>query len=260
MSDATLADGVVFEGIVAADTIQQYVDTIGALVAECKLHIGDHGVRTSAVEAANVAMWLDTTLAPRAFESFECPGQATVGVNLERLDELLGGANSDDLVNLRLDMETRKLHIEYRTISHTMALIDPDSIRSEPDGPDLDLPNTVTLEGRQIAEAVDAAELVSDHLAIEGHPDAREVRVTAEGDTDETIVTYGDEEVINARVDREVESLFSIAYLESIAGPIPADAEVVVTFGEEHPVVLEFDACEGALEANAAVAPRIQSN
>jgi proliferating cell nuclear antigen len=259
MSDAALADGVVFEAIIDSATIQQYVDTVASLVDECKLHIGDHGLRVSAIDPGNVAMWLDTTLAPRAFEAFESPGQATVGVNLQRLDDLLDGANADDLVNLRLNMETRYLHIEYRTISHTMALIDPDSIRSEPDDPGLDLPNMVVLEGRQLAEAVDAAELVSDHLELSGHPDAREVRVTASGDTDETIVTYGDDEVIDARVDEAAESLFSIPYLEDIAGPIPADAEVVVTFGDDFPVTLSFEGCEGALDAEAMVAPRIQN-
>lgn len=251
---------VVFEGIIAADAIQQYVDTLGSLVLECKLHIGDHGFRVSAVEAANVAMWLDTTLAPRAFESFESPGTAVVGVNLDRLDELIDGANSDDLVKLGLDMETRTVHIEYRTIEHTMALIDPDAIRQEPDDVDLDLPNEVILEGRQISEAVDATDLVSDHLTLSGHPDSREVRVTATGDTDETTVTYGDGDVIDARVTETAESMVSIEFLADIASPIPADAEVTIEFGEEFPVVLSFDACDGALDATAICAPRIKKD
>lgn len=249
----------VVAGIVEADTLQSYLDTLLSLVDECKIHFGDHGLRVSAVEPANVAMYQDVTLAPRAFEHFETPGQAVVGVPLTRLDERLGRADGGDLVEFALDMQTRKLSLEYRNIEQSVALIDPDSIRSEPDNPDLDLPNTLTIEGRRFEDAVAVAEMTSDHLAIQGRPDDRQVCVVAENDVDDSVVTFDDETSIDADVTRECESLFSTEYLDSIAGPMPADAEVTITFGDEFPVVIEYETLEGALSVEAMVAPRISS-
>lgn len=260
MSQAAHPDAVA-SGIIEAGTLQQFVDTCRAIVHEAKVHFGDHGVRVSAVEPANVAMYAPVELAPRAFESFETPGTAVVGINLDRLDEVLSPTNSDDLVEFAVDMETRTLDIHYRTVAHSIALIDPDAIRDEPDGAgDFDLPNHITLEGRQLDDAVTACDMVSDHLAIQCDPDAREARITADGDTDTTVVTFDDETLIDARVDTDSESLFSIGYFEDIVAPMPADAAVELRAGDDFPAKLAYHACDGALSVEAMVAPRIQNN
>jgi proliferating cell nuclear antigen len=247
-------------GIIKAGRLQQYIDTLIALVDEAKIHFSDDGLTVSAVEPANVAMHHNTTLAARGFEHYETPGQAVVGVPLTRLDERLNTAGSDDLIEFTLDMETRKLHLEYRNVSQTLALIDQQSIRSEPDEPELDLDNEIVMEGRQFAEAVDVVELVSDHLKLEGLPEDRCVKIIGEGDTDDNIVTFSDDEAIDADVQSEKSSLYSTSYWESIADPMPSDSEVTVKFDDNHPVIIEYSAMDGALNVTAMVAPRISRN
>jgi len=123
----------VASAIIDKATLHQYLDALTPLVDECKLHMGDDGWHVTCVDPANVAMADWVNLPPRGFEHYEAPGAATVGVNLEKLEDYTDPADGDDPIELRLDMETRKLRIQYGATETAMGLIDPESIRKEPD-------------------------------------------------------------------------------------------------------------------------------
>ena len=250
---------IIAELTVAQSVLQQYVDTLTPIVDEAKLHISAEGVTARVVDPANVASILPADLHAEACEYVDAPGQATVGVNLGRLDDLIGAANSGDLIRLRLDMATRKLLIDYREIHHEMALIDPDSIRGEPDDPGLELPNSVVVEGGDLAEAVDVVELSSDHLRITAPEDGDSVELLGEGDIDVSRYVFDADTLITNGLREATESLFSLEYVSELVKPIPSDAEVAITFGEEFPMELEWSACEGGIEVKQLLAPRIQS-
>src|SRR6056297_4211411 len=153
-----------FNAIVSAATLRDALDSVSVLVEECKIRLNEDDLSITAVDPANVGM-VDLTLEAAAFESYEADG-GVIGVNLARLEDIAGMANSGDLVHLELDEETRKLHIEIDGLSYTLALIDPDSIRQEPDIPDLDLAAEIVVEGAQIGRGITAADMVSDHIRL----------------------------------------------------------------------------------------------
>ena len=246
-----------FKAIVSAETLRAALDSVSVLVEECKLRLEDDGLEIRAVDPANVGM-VDLTLSAAAFESYETDG-GVIGVNLSRLEEFAGMADSGQLIQLELDEETRKLHIQIDGLEYTLALIDPDSIRQEPDIPDLDLPATVVIEGRDIDRAVRAADMVSDHIAL-GVDDAAETfYVEAEGDTDDVHLELGRDDLIDLTAGA-ARSLFSLDYLKDINKAIPKDGEVTLELGEEFPVKLHFEIAEGMGEVTYMLAPRIQSN
>ncbi|MEF8782730.1 MAG: DNA polymerase sliding clamp [Haloarculaceae archaeon] len=246
-----------FNAIVSADTLQATLDSVGVLVDECKIHLEGGGLEIRAVDPANVGM-VDLTLDSSAFESYEADG-GLIGVNLVRLQDIAGMADSDQLVHLELDEETRKLHISIDGLEYTLALIDPESIREEPDLPDLDLPATIVIEGRDIDRAVTAADMVSDHIELGVDEDEETFYVKAEGDTDDVHLELGAGDLIDLVVG-SASSLFSLDYLKDMNRAIPADAEVTMELGEEFPVKLHFDIAEGEGTVTYMLAPRIQSN
>ncbi len=246
-----------FKAIVRAERLQSTLDSVGVLVDECKIHLDDGGIEIRAVDPANVGM-VDLSLDASAFESYEADG-GLIGVNLVRLQDIAGMADSGQLVELELDEETRKLHISIDGLEYTLALIDPESIREEPDLPDLDLSSTIVIEGRDIDRAVTAADMVSDHIEL-GVDEAEEVfYVEAEGDTDDVHLELDAEDLIDL-VAGDASSLFSLDYLQDMNKAIPKDAEVTMELGEEFPVKLHFDIAEGEGEVTYMLAPRIQSN
>ncbi|MFB6304245.1 MAG: DNA polymerase sliding clamp [Haloferacaceae archaeon] len=246
-----------FEAIVDAGTLRDALDSVGVLVDECKIRLNEDGIGIRAVDPANVGM-VDLSLDAAAFESYEAD-EGVIGVNLNRLEDIAGMANSGDLVHLELDEETRKLHIRIDGLSYTLALIDPDSIRQEPDIPDLDLSATIVVEGAQLNRGITAADMVSDHIRLRVDPDAESFFIEAEGDTDDVNLELGREDVIDLKPG-PADSLFSLDYLKDMNKAIPSDAEVTVELGEEFPVKLHYDFAEGLGNVTFMLAPRIQSD
>ncbi|MFB6083366.1 MAG: DNA polymerase sliding clamp [Halorientalis sp.] len=246
-----------FNAIVSADTLRATLDSVSVLVDECKIHLTDEGIEIRAVDPANVGM-VDLSLDAAAFESYETDG-GVIGVNLSRLEEFAGMADSGQLIQLELDEETRKLHVQIDGLEGTLALIDPDSIRQEPDLPDLDLPARIVLEGRDIDRAVTAADMVSDHIALGVDADEDVFYVDAEGDTDDVHFELGRDDLIDL-VAGEAHSLFSLDYLKDMNKAIPKDAEIEMELGEEFPVKMHFDIAEGDGTVTYMLAPRIQSD
>jgi proliferating cell nuclear antigen len=246
-----------FDAIVSAQTLQATLGSVGVLVDECKIHLTEDGLEIRAVDPANVGM-VDMTLDAAAFESYETDG-GLIGVNLVRLQDIAAMADTDQLIHLQLDEETRKLHISIDGLEYTLALIDPESIREEPDLPDLDLPATIVIEGRDIDRAVTAADMVSDHIELGVDEDDAVFYVSAEGDTDDVHLELDGEDLIDL-VPGEAASLFSLDYLKDMNKAIPSDAEVTVELGEEFPVKLHYDIAQGQGRVTYMLAPRIQSN
>src|SRR6056297_1705881 len=187
-----------FKAIVSADTLKETLDSVSVLVDECKIHLDEDGLSIRAVDPANVGM-VDLSLDSAAFESYEADG-GLIGVDLSRLEDIAGMADSGQLIQLELDEETRKLHIQIDGLEYTLALIDPDSIRQEPDIPDLDLPAEIVVEGKDIDRSVTAADMVSDHIALAVDDDAETFVVEAEGDTDDVHFELDREDLIDLQV------------------------------------------------------------
>ncbi|ACV11822.1 Proliferating cell nuclear antigen, PCNA [Halorhabdus utahensis DSM 12940] len=246
-----------FNAIVSADTLRTALDSVSVLVEECKLRLEADGLEIRAVDPANVGM-VDLTLSASAFESYETDG-GVIGVNLSRLEDIAGMADSDQLIHLELDEETRKLEIAIDGLEYTLALIDPDSIRQEPDLPDLDLASEIVLEGRDVDRAVTASDMVSDHVALGVDETDELFYVDAEGDTDDVHLELGREDLIDLTAG-PARSLFSLDYLKDMNKAIPNDAEVTMELGEEFPVKMHFDIAEGQGSVTYMLAPRVQSD
>jgi len=246
-----------FSAIIDAGTLGDVLDAADTIVQECKLHLGEDGVEITAVDPANVAM-VDIDFRAGAFESYEATG-GVIGVNLERLQDVVGMADSGDLIHLDLDEETRKLHVEVGGLEMTMALIDPDSIRQEPDLPDLDLPATVAVEGAEIDRMVRAADLVSDHIAIGADAAAEVFYAEAEGDTDDVQLEMSGDDFIMDSIDGDAHSMFSLDYLKDFERAIPGDVEVAIDVGEEFPIKMRYSLADGDVPVTNMCAPRIKS-
>jgi proliferating cell nuclear antigen len=251
---------IIAEFIVESSILKQYVGTFTPLVDEAKIHVNDDGLLGRVVDPANIAMLNPVELDAAAFESYDAPGAATIGLSLTTLAERIDAANTGELIHLAVDMETRHLQIQYRNIEHHMGMIDPEAIRQEPDSTDPGCENTIVIEGRELAAAMDAVDMVSDHIELVADPDAKEVRFVGAGDIDDTTVTFGRDELLDADVTKASSSLFSIDYFEELVAPIPDDAAVELTFDEEFPLEWAWEASEGHQTTEAMLAPRIRSD
>lgn len=245
-----------FTAIVGAETLRSTLDSVSVLVDECKIHLNEEGLAIRAVDPANVGM-VDLDLDASAFESYEADDEL-IGVDLTRLEDIAGMADSGQLIDLSLKEDVQKLQLRMDGLQATMGLIEPTSIREEPDIPDLDLPATIVLEGRDLNRAIKAADMVSDHMELGVDVDEEIFYVDARGDTDDIRLELRREELIEFEVGK-ASSLFSLDYLRDINRAIPTDSEVQLRLGEEYPVKLTMPYAEGRGQVTYMLAPRIQS-
>ncbi|MFC7058697.1 DNA polymerase sliding clamp [Halovenus salina] len=244
-----------FSATIDATAFRNALASVEVLVEECRIHVDSDGMRLRAADPALVAL-VDLTLDAEQFEQYEA-SEAVLGVNLERLSEILSVAETGDTVRMEFDERSRKLDVEVGTLSYTLGLLDPDSIRDEPDLPDLEPPAEVTLDGRHIDRGVKAAEMVSDHLRLAVDPDRETLVIAAEGDTDEVLVELGRQEVA-ALSPGPADSLYSLDYLTAINRVIPRGQTVTLELGEEFLAGFEFVVPEADQPVTYRVAPRLQ--
>jgi proliferating cell nuclear antigen len=242
--------------VTRAETLQQAVALVGALVDECRVRFGDEGVEVTAIDPANVAA-VGLSVDRAAFEAYDADGE-TLGVDLDRFGDVLSMADGDDLVELDLDAESRRLHLHVDGLAYTLALIDPDSIRSSPARADLavDAPAAVVLDESELDRAVSAADMVSDHLALAVDADAATFHVDAEGDTDDVSLTREADDLLDISPG-EARSLFSLDYLRDVAREIPSGTDVTLELGTEEPLVLSYGFADGVGSVEYLVSPRI---
>lgn len=269
-ADDTATDVTPFEAIVRVEAIQAFLDRARTLVDEAKIHVTTDGLEIRAVDPANVAL-VETTLDAEAFDAYQGAG-ITFGVNLTRLDDVLGVADSDALAQLALDVETNKLAIESEGLEFTVACIDPESIRQEPD---MDAPEEsdgitteFVIEGRALDRIETAAGVVdgssnttssSGHVYLRFDPDTETFTGFAQGDTDDVTVDYEREDLVALRRAGGADSVYSLDYVSDIVKPLDAATEVTVHLGEEWPAYVEHEFADGRGWTRYMLAPRVVS-
>lgn len=249
-----------------------------ALVDEAKIRFEAGGLSIRAVDPANVGM-IEVTAHPSAFEAFDLGDEAFVtGMNLDRFESQLAnarmGKTTDDLVSLDVDgtrtLVTTEREYTLTTLTQTNEVlnIDPDSIREEPEIPDLGLPCEATVDVGALTDALDSVNRVADHATVRERDG--ELVIAGEGDDDHTgeygtVANFG--EIVGVRDEESFEggewSRFSLDYLRDMADGLKSGKvdDVTLVWGDEFPIRLEFERTideETAYEGAYFLAPRIK--
>jgi len=248
------------KAIIDADILRETIEAIAALVSECRLHIENDGFSMLAVDTANVAM-VKAVLQKTAFQSYEAES-CEIGVDITKLRNILGTPGKTDQVKIELDETRHKLELSFMGYKYSVALLDTNTIRKEPNEPNIELPAKIIVPGMELNNAIKASMLISDKIAL--GVDTQEKNgpfffMHADGDTDQINKTFGPTEVqfVNPVDSR---SLFSIDYLKDMGKIFGKSASVEVHLGTDHPVKFIFDMSNGNAHFIYLLAPRIEAD
>lgn len=250
-----------FEAIVVNDPVDQLVDSVGALVDEFRLHTYENRIEIAAVDPANVGM-TRVGLDAAAFESFEATG-GTLGIPLSKtggFEDAVGIAGSSDLLWFDLQEDTRKLSIEVDTHEVELALIEPESIRQDPDIPEMDLPGHVVLDAADLKRSVKIADQYSDHILVYGDEEEQAFGIEAAGGTDTYTCKFTSDDRVDADRIPGVSSLVSADYLKDVTKAMPSESEVHVYWGDEFPIRFEHSFANGHGDVEVLISPRIATD
>jgi len=248
------------------DVIKPFLNALECVDDEAKIQIHPNGVEAQLVDPCNVFM-TDVLLAPDAFETFNVHQDARIGVDIGELKSLVRRArkNSDD--ELTLSIQQRELtatvargYENHNVVSQgTMDLFDPDSIRTEPDLPDLDWDVHLTLDATPLVDALSYGVGTADHVnfAVKGvnqHTNA--LYIGGETDTRKESAA-----IDNIDTDTTAEAMFSGTFVSKLLGGIGETdpEEVVLLLADEYPICVKMERDGVPMQVEYMIAPRVQS-
>ncbi|MCQ1537087.1 DNA polymerase sliding clamp [Methanosarcina sp. KYL-1] len=244
-----------FKAAINAELLKDSIAALAVIVDEVRFKINPEGISVKAVDPANVAMGI-FELGSAAFEEYSAD-ECEIGIDLNKITDLLGIAEKTDTVRMELEEKSQKLLIDVGGLSYTLSILDPSTIRAEPRVPQLELPAKVVMNGADLRRAVKAAEKISDHLLMGVSGDT--FYMEAKGDTDQVRLEMGRDQLIDLK-SGDACSLFSLDYLTDIVKPTNKVNEVVLSLGRDFPVLIDFEIANGAGRISYLLAPRIESD
>jgi proliferating cell nuclear antigen len=240
-----------------ADIFREAIDAISALVPECRLHTADNGISTRAVDTANVAM-ISLELKKEAFDSYKAT-KSQVGVDISKMKNIFNMMGKGDFISLELPENAQKMQVSVHGYHYSITLLDTNTIRKDPNPPTINLPGKLTISGDNLNNAIKAAAVISDKIAIGINPKDETFYMVAEGDTDNIRREFGKDELISL-TPNEARSLFSLDYLKDMGKVMGRAAEVEIFLGLDHPVRFSFDIANGNGHVEYLLAPRIEAD
>jgi len=245
-----------FKAEIKSDTLKGIVNVISTLVDEAKFSISDSGINLKAVDPAHVAM-VDLTVSKGAFESFSADNGTEIGVDLDKMKDMLKLAGTGDVIAMELDESQGRLVMKVGNITRRMNLVDTAGM-NDPKVPQLSLPASADVAVSELQRGMKAAESVSDHIALSA--DAESFELFCEGDTDSVILKLDRTKLSGITATSKVRSLFPLDYFANLVKAIPSDTVIKISLGNDYPVKISFSFAGGNATVGYLLAPRIEND
>lgn len=252
---------------------QNYIGAVDAIADEAPIKTTDSGIVSRAIDPANVAM-VRAELENSAFLDIDGTDEA-FGIRTRRVSELVDGPD-ESTVTLDYDDDTRKLNLGVGPYLYTHACIDPESLREEPNIPNMDLAFAADINIERLREAIEWFDKFTTHVRVGFDSandsfwmEAMERDRSGSVKTDDGVFEMERGDLDYVREIGEADSHFSLDYFKDIIGAVPENYPVTIRIGEEFPMELSYKiAWDGSSpnegmahgEVTFVQAPRIQSD
>ncbi|HDD69539.1 MAG TPA: proliferating cell nuclear antigen (pcna), partial [Candidatus Bathyarchaeota archaeon] len=196
--------------------LKDMITAISILVDEATFKIEPETIKLRAMDPSRVAM-VDFQWPKTVFEEYACTEPSKMCINISEMLKLLKRAGRDEVVELSLDEKTRKLQLKI-TGKYTRTFTMPTLEASEEEVPTPKLTFNVkaktTTNG--LSQAIEDAQLVSDHVKIEADPE--KLVLNAAGDLMGATITLqkGSDTLLDLEVKEPSKATFSLSYLSEI--------------------------------------------
>jgi len=242
-----------------ASILRECVEAVLAVVDEARLKIGKEGWKVRAVDPANVAL-VDLELRREAFSEFSLGPEEeqkkgkkefVIGVPFDKMRDVLRWCKGD----VALSIEKEKMTLQSDAYTWTLTLLDPSSIRKEPNMPELELAAKVVVDANDFKKVLRAAEKISYQVAIGVQNES--FFVEAEGEIETMRYSLHKDELVHLS-GSDCRSLFSLEYLTAMAKGFASDT-LTLHISTDHPLKIEFDIADGNGKVVYMLAPRIEA-
>jgi proliferating cell nuclear antigen len=242
-----------------AKLLRDMATAISILVDEATFKIDAEGLKLRAMDPSRVAM-IDFEWPKSLFQEYLCTEPTKICLNISELLKLLKRAGKEEAVELSLDDKTGRLLVTI-TGKYNRNFTMPTLEASEEEVPtpkiSFNVKAKTTTQG--LSQAIEDAQLVSDHVRIEAEPD--KMTLSASGDLMGATITLqkGNDALLDLEVKENSKATFSLSYLSEIIKAASATSDIAtLEFSSDMPVRIDFQQQkEGKL--TFFLAPRIET-
>lgn len=242
-----------------AKLLRDMVTSISILVDEATFKLDPEGMKLRAMDPSRVAM-IDFEWPKTIFEEYTCTEPTKMCINITELLKLLKRAGKDEVLELSLDEKTGKLQVKISgkyLRNFTMPTLE--ASEDEVPTPKITFNVKVKATTEGLKQAIEDAQLVSDHVKIEADPE--KIVLTAAGDLMGATITLqkGSDTVLDLEAKEPSKATFSLSYLYEIIKAASATSDIAtLEFSSDMPIRLDFQQTrEGKL--SFFLAPRIET-
>ncbi len=245
--------------IADARLLREMITAISILVDEATFKLDPDGMKLRAMDPSRIAM-VDFEWPKSVFDEYETTEPTKMCVNISELLKLLKRAGKDETVELLLDEKTGKLGLKIAG-KYTRDFTMPTLEASEEEMPTPKITFNVKVKATTggLNQAIEDAQLVSDHVKIEADPE--KLVFNASGDLMGAMISIpkGSDALLELDVKEPSKATFSLSYLSEIIKAASATSEIAtLEFSSDMPVRLDFQQTrEGRL--TFYLAPRIET-
>jgi proliferating cell nuclear antigen len=242
-----------------AKLLRDMITSISILVDEATFKLDPEGIKLRAMDPSRVAM-VDFEWPKTIFEEYQCTEPTKMCINITELLKLLKRAGKDETVELVLDEKTGRLQVKIAgKYSRNFTMPTLEASEEEVPTPKLTFNVKVKATTNGLSQAIEDAQLVSDHVRIEA--DAEKLAFNATGDLmgAEISLLKGSDTILDLEAKEPAKATFSLSYLSEIIKAASATSDIsTLEFSSDMPIKIDFQQTkEGKL--TFYLAPRIET-
>ncbi|MEM1538869.1 MAG: proliferating cell nuclear antigen (pcna) [Candidatus Bathyarchaeia archaeon] len=242
-----------------AKLLRDMATAISILVDEATFQITPENIKLRAMDPSRVAM-VDFEWPKTLFDEYICTEPTKMCINIGEFLKLLKRAGKDEFVELTFDEKTGRLQLGI-TGKYVRNFTMPTLEASEEEVPTPKISFNVKAKATAngLRQAIEDAELVSDHVRIEA--DSEKLVFRASGDLMGATIEMkkGSDALLDLEVKEPSKATFSLSYLSEIIKAASATSDIaILEFSTDMPIKLDFQQSrEGKL--TFYLAPRIEA-
>jgi len=242
-----------------AKLLRDMITSISILVDEATFKLDPEGIKLRAMDPSRVAM-VDFEWPKTVFEEYQSTEPTKMCINITELLKLLKRAGKDETVELALDEKTGRLQVKIAgKYSRNFTMPTLEASEEEVPTPKLTFNVKIKATTNGLSQAIEDAQLVSDHVRIEA--DAEKLVFNATGDLmgAEISLLKGSDTILDLEAKEPAKATFSLSYLSEIIKAASATSDIsTLEFSSDMPIKLDFQQTkEGKL--TFYLAPRIET-
>ena len=228
----------------------EIVGIISEMVLEVRIKVDNDGLSISAIDPANVAMIL-FKLPADAFSELEVEKEEILGVSLDNLKAVLRRVKAGSVLVMEKEENMLKIIIQDKIRKEfSLALIDVEG--DEKPIPNLNFVSKIEMTSVDFSEAIEDCNVVADSCSFISAPD--NFVIQGKGNLNSFKSEFSDEVNIQAE---EASSKYSLEYLQKMIKGTKLTDKVVLNFGNDYPLKLEFNTPKVSL--SFILAPRVET-